>query len=139
MLPPARTLPGKWESIGDIGRIDADGYVYLTDRRDDMILVGGANIYPAEVESALQEHDAVISCAVIGLPNADLGNTLHAVVQTARPVADSELAAFLERRLARNKLPKSFEHVDTPLRDDAGKVRRAALRAARIAGRLPCP
>ncbi len=130
----ARTLPDHWESIGDIGWKDADGYVYLTDRRDDMFLVGGSNIYPAEVENALQEHEAVVSCAVIGLPDEELGNRVHAIIQTSRPVSEAELAAFLKERLLIYKLPRSWEFVDAPVRDDAGKVRRGALRADRTSG-----
>ena len=74
----ARSAPDGWESLGDIGRVDADGYVYITDRLADMILVGGANVYPAEIEAALDEHPAVRSCCVIGLPDEDLGNIPHA-------------------------------------------------------------
>ena len=69
----ARILPGGWESLGDIGSFDAEGYLYLADRRTDMILVGGSNVYPAEIESALDEHPLVQSSAVIGLPDEDLG------------------------------------------------------------------
>jgi bile acid-coenzyme A ligase len=129
----ARTM-GDWESIGDMGRLDQDGYLYLTDRREDMILVGGANVYPAEVEAALEAHPSVSSSAVIGLPDTDLGNVVHAIVQTSTPVSDDELAAHLRTRLAPYKLPRSFERSATPLRDDAGKVRRSALRAARTGG-----
>ena len=77
---PRRSEDG-WESLGDMGRMDEDGYLYLGDRMQDMILCGGSNIYPAEVEAALQEHPAVRSCAVIGLPDDDLGNVVHAVVE----------------------------------------------------------
>jgi bile acid-coenzyme A ligase len=121
-----------WESIGDMGRLDADGYLYLSDRRQDMILVGGANVYPAEVEAALSEHPRVLSSAVIGLPDDDLGNTVHAIVQLNGPLGDDELRAHLRERLAPYKLPRTFERTDEPLRDDAGKVRRSALRAARL-------
>ena len=69
----ARTLPGGWESLGDIGWFDDDGYLYLADRRTDMILVGGANVYPAEIEAAIDEHPLVQSSCVIGLPDEDLG------------------------------------------------------------------
>jgi bile acid-coenzyme A ligase len=129
----ARRLAGNWESIGDIGWMDEDGYVYLTDRRSDMVLVGGSNVYPAEVENAIQEHDAVLSCAVIGLPDEDMGNRLHAIVQTARPIAAADLDGFLSDRLVRYKQPRSYEFVDWPVRDDAGKVRRAALTQERAA------
>lgn len=128
----ARTLDGGWESLGDMGRLDADGYLYLGDRASDMILSGGANIYPAEVESVLQEHPAVKSCAVIGLPDDDKGNIVHAIVEAdPNEVSDQELLAFLGERLVTYKCPRTIEFVDTPLRDDAGKVRRAALRAER--------
>jgi bile acid-coenzyme A ligase len=128
----ARTLPGHWESLGDIGSIDADGYVYLSDRRADMILVGGANVYPAEIEAALMEHEHVLSAAAIGLPDDDLGNRVHVIVQVTAPVAEDELTGFLAERLAHYKLPRSFEFTDQPVRDDAGKVRRSALRADRL-------
>lgn len=124
----ARVSPDGWESLGDMGWMDADGYLYLTDRRGDMILSGGSNIYPAEVEAAIDEHPLVMSCAVIGLPDEDLGNRLHAVVQTSAPVADDDLRAFLTERLVRYKVPRSFEYVSEPVRDEAGKVRRSALR-----------
>jgi bile acid-coenzyme A ligase len=128
----ARVLPGHWESLGDMGAIDEDGYVYLSDRRADMILVGGANVYPAEVEGALMEHPSVLSAAVVGLPDDDLGNRVHAIVQTTTLVGDHELRAFLAERLVAYKIPRSYEYVDEPVRDDAGKVRRSALRAQRL-------
>jgi bile acid-coenzyme A ligase len=123
-----------WETLGDMGYFDADGYLYLADRRADMILVGGANVYPAEVENALAEHPAVDSCAVIGLPDEDLGNTVHAIVQAGAPVSAAELQEHLRPRLAQNKIPRTVEFVDEPLRDPTGKVRRSALRAARLQG-----
>ena len=129
----AKTLPGGWESLGDMGWFDADGYLYLADRRTDMILVGGANVYPAEVEAALEEYPAVQSCAIIGLPDDDLGNRIHAIVNVRTPVTSDQLSAHLADRLVAYKLPRSFEFVDEPIRDDAGKVRRTALRDERIA------
>lgn len=128
----AKTLEGGWESLGDIGYFDAEGYLYLADRRTDMILVGGSNVYPAEIEAALEEHDAVQSCAVIGLPDEDLGNKVHAIVQTKGVVDEAALRAHLADRLVTYKQPRSYEFVDEPLRDDAGKVRRSALRDARL-------
>ncbi|MGA9277539.1 AMP-binding protein, partial [Ilumatobacter sp.] len=130
----ARTLDGGWESLGDIGWFDADGYLYLGDRVADMILSGGANIYPAEVEAALAEHGAVHSCAVIGIPHDDRGNDVYAIVEAdPNEVAEQQLLEFLAERLATYKLPRAFEFVSEPLRDDAGKVRRSALRDERIA------
>lgn len=129
----AKTLPGGWESLGDMGWFDADGFLYLADRRTDMILVGGHNVYPAEVEAALEAHPAVQSCAVVGLPDDDLGNLIHAIVHATPKVSEAELSAHLADRLSGYKRPRSFEFVTEPLRDDAGKVRRTALRDARVA------
>jgi bile acid-coenzyme A ligase len=129
----ARTLDGGWESLGDMGRLDTEGYLYLGDRASDMILSGGANIYPAEIESALQEHPHVRSCAVIGLPDDDKGNIVYAIIEADREqVSEDDLKSFLGERLVAYKVPRSFEFVDVPLRDDAGKVRRSALREERL-------
>lgn len=124
----ARSLPGGWESIGDLGWMDADGYLYISDRRTDLILAGGANVYPAEVEAAILEHPDVLSCAVVGLPDDDLGQRVHAVVQTAAPLEADSLRTFVAERLVRYKVPRTFRFVDGMLRDDAGKVRRSAVR-----------
>ncbi|QUH03135.1 AMP-binding protein [Saccharopolyspora erythraea] len=125
-----------WESLGDIGWFDEDGYLYLGDREADMILVGGANVYPAEIEAALGQHDAVVDSCVVGLPDDDLGNVPHAIVVTRRSVSKADLVRHLRSRLAPYRMPRSFEFVTTPLRDDAGKIRRSQLRAARLAGRV---
>jgi bile acid-coenzyme A ligase len=129
----AKSRPGNWESLGDMGRRDADGYIYLSDRETDMILVGGANVYPAEVEAALDEHPAVASSCVIGLPDDEYGNVVHAIVQARIPVTRPELDTFLSARLAPYKMPRSYEFVAEALRGDDGKVRRSGLRAARTA------
>jgi len=131
----AQTIGDGWESLGDMGWFDEDGYLYLADRRADMILSGGANIYPAEVEAALNEHRGVESCAVIGLPDDELGQVVHAICRASPgrvPPSDEELRAFVGERLVRYKVPRSFEWVDEPVRDDAGKVRRSALRSERV-------
>jgi bile acid-coenzyme A ligase len=96
-----------------------------------MILSGGANIYPAEVEVALSEHPDVVSSAVIGLPDEDLGNRIHALVQVSQPINEDELRSFLGERLVRYKVPRTFEFTSDAVRDDAGKVRRSALRDER--------
>ena len=128
----ARTTPDGWESVGDMGYLDAEGYLYLTDRRTDMILCGGRNVYPAQVEGALEEHPAVRSSAVIGLPDEDLGQRVHAIVQVAAPVAEEELRTHLRSRVVHYTIPRTFEFVDYPLRDEAGKVRRWVLRRERL-------
>jgi bile acid-coenzyme A ligase len=129
----ARTLEGGWESLGDMGYLDVEGYLYLGDRAADMILSGGANIYPAEIESAIQEHPAIKSCAVIGFPDEDKGNVIHAIVEAdPSEISEVDLKTFLGERLVIYKVPRTFEYVDFALRDDAGKVRRSALRAERL-------
>jgi bile acid-coenzyme A ligase len=128
----ARTLGEGWESLGDMGWVDEQGYVFITDRRDDMVLVGGANVYPAEIEAALEEHPQVRSCAVVGIPDEDAGNRLHAIVEVEEDTTPDELLLHLSDRLVSYKLPRTFEFVAEPVRDDAGKVRRSALRDARI-------
>lgn len=129
----ARTLPGGWESLGDIGWFDEEGYLYLADRRTDMVLVGGSNVYPAEIEAALDEHPLVSSSAVIGLPDEDIGNKLHAIIHPRPGLNVDDLHKHLADRLVTYKRPRTFELVDQPVRDDAGKVRRTALRDERIA------
>ncbi len=139
-LPTYRYLGGTakavdgWESLGDLGHLDADGYLYLSDRAADMVLVGGINVYPAEVEAALDAHPAVASSCVVGLPDEDLGNRLHAVIQLTADLDDADLLAFLADRLAPHKRPRTLSRSDVPLRDDAGKVRRSAVRAACLEG-----
>jgi bile acid-coenzyme A ligase len=122
-----------WETLGDLGWMDADGFLYISDRRTDLILSGGANIYPAEVEAALESHPHVESAVVVGIPDDDLGQRVHALVQPKGDLSEDDLRAHLAERLVRYKIPRSFELVDTPLRDDAGKVRRSALRDAAVA------
>ena len=126
---------GEWESLGDLGHMDEEGYLFLADRRTDLILSGGANIYPAEVEAALDSHPDVLTSAVIGLPDDDLGQRVHAIVQRREggAVSPADLIAHLERQLVRYKVPRSIEFSESPLRDDAGKVRRSALREERTA------
>ena len=118
-----------------MGWMDEDGYLYLADRRTDLIISGGANIYPAEVEASLAEHSGVDTAVVVGLPDEDLGQVVHAIIQKdpewKEELDESVLAAFLESRLVRYKTPRTYEFVDFSLRDDAGKVRRSQLRAER--------
>jgi bile acid-coenzyme A ligase len=130
----ARQTADGWQSVGDMGYLDAEGYLYLGDRRTDMILCRGRNIYPAEIEAAIEAHPKVRSSAVIGLPDDDLGQRIHALVELAAAVSDEELKAHVRERLAHYKIPASFEVVEHPLRNDAGKVRRYALREARLEG-----
>ena len=126
---------GDWESLGDAGWMDADGFLFLADRLSDLILVGGSNVYPAEVEGALDEHPQVASSAVVGLPDDDLGEVPHAIIQGLPGLDLEDLKRHLNERLVRYKQPRSFELVDYPLRDEAGKIRRSQLRKECIAAR----
>lgn len=128
-----------WETLGDMGHVDEDGYLFLADRRVDMIVTGGENVFPAEVEAALDQHPDVRSSVVIGLPDDDLGQRVHAIVDvgrhdgTAADIDGAALVAFLGERIVRYKIPRTFELASEPLRTDAGKVRRSQLRDERIA------
>lgn len=128
----ARALDDGWESLGDFGWFDEEGYLYLSDRRTDMILVGGSNVYPSEVEAVLEEHPLVQSCAVIGLPDDDMGNLLHAIVQPRPGLDEAALRDHLSARLVSYKQPRTYEFVSENIRDDAGKVRRSQLREERM-------
>jgi bile acid-coenzyme A ligase len=130
-----------WDSLGDLGYFDADGFLYLSDRRVDMFTVGGRNVYPAEIENALSAHPDVLSCLVVGVPDpnaGDLGQVPYALVHTTEESALDAAAVqeFLRGHLAGYKVPPTpdfIEFVDAPLRDDAGKARRSAVRAEIIA------
>ena len=115
-----------------MGYFDEDGYLYLADRQTDMILSGGANIYPAEVEAAIDSCAGVRSSAVIGLPHEDLGNFVHAIVDAPGGLEESVLLNHLADRLVRYKIPKPIEFSVEPWRDDAGMLRRKALREERL-------
>lgn len=131
----ARRLPDGFESFGDHGWLDKDGYLYIADRRTDLILSGGRNLYPAEIEAALLAHPHVREAIVIGLPDEDLGASVHAIVRPeAGGAPDAEaLRDFVRTRLVSYKVPRTVEFTDDPLRDEAGKARRSRLREERIA------
>ncbi|MGO9506550.1 MAG: AMP-binding enzyme, partial [Mycobacterium sp.] len=130
-----------WDSLGDLGYFDSDGFLYLSDRRVDMFTVGGRNVYPAEIEGALSAHPDVLSCLVVGVPDpnaGDLGQVPYVLVHTVDGSAldGAGVQEFLRERLAAYKVPPTsdfIEFVDTPLRDDAGKARRSAVRDQLIA------
>jgi O-succinylbenzoic acid--CoA ligase len=118
-----------WLHTGDIGRIDADGFLYVLDRRDDLIITGGENVYPAEVEAALLRHDAVKEAAVIGIVDEKWGQRIVAVIFSTTPIDAEALAAHCRAQLASYKVPKEFRFVSVPLpRTASGKIRRVSLR-----------
>ncbi|HEX4491973.1 MAG TPA: AMP-binding protein [Acidimicrobiia bacterium] len=122
-------------TVGDVGHLDADGYLYLTDRASDMVIRGGVNIYPREIEDVLFTHAAVVDCAVFGVPDERLGERLHAVIETRAPVSDDQLDAWCRDRLADYKVPASWEIVDELPRHPNGKVLKRLLREQAWAGR----
>jgi long-chain acyl-CoA synthetase len=115
-------------TVGDIGRVDAEGWLYITDRQSDMVLWGGVNIYPREVEEVLHQHPAVVDCAVLGVPDERDGERLKAVVELRSPASVAELVAFCRERLADFKVPREVEVVATLPRDPNGKVLKRLLR-----------
>jgi len=119
-----RATPDGWESVGDAGWLDEEGYLYLADRNDDLIISGGVNIWPAEVEAALLRHPAIVSCAVFGVPDPDLGSRVHAVLESETDIDPGALSRFLADHLSRAKQPRSYEFQRGPVRDDAGKFRK---------------
>ena len=131
--------PDGFVTVGDLGWVDEEGYVFLADRRTDLIISGGANVYPQEVEAVLTEHPAVRDAAVIGLPDDEWGRRVHAVVLPVDGAAPSpaDLEAFCSARLVSYKVPKSFELVPDFPRDESGKIRRSALVAERTWSRNP--
>jgi acyl-CoA synthetase (AMP-forming)/AMP-acid ligase II len=121
-----------WSSLGDIGYLDEDGFLYLTDRASHMIISGGVNIYPQEVENILALHPAVVDVAVIGVPNAEMGEEVKAVVipaDEASPELADELLAYCRTRLAHYKCPVSVDFVDELPRLPTGKLLKRELRS----------
>ncbi len=132
--PPPQTSDG-FTSLGDLGWLDDDGYLYIADRRVDMIVTGGVNVFPAEVEAALTEHPGVADAVVIGLADAEWGRRVHAIVVpgpggSAAP-SPAELIGHCRERLSPTKVPKSIEIVEALPRSEAGKINRQALVAQR--------
>ena len=126
-----RTLPGGWVSVGDLGKLDDEGYLYILDRRTDMVVTGGANVFVSEVEAALLAHGDVADVAVIGLADPEWGRRVHAIVQLKpgadQAAADTRLRAHSKTMLAAYKAPRSFEFVADLGRSEAGKLNRQAL------------
>jgi bile acid-coenzyme A ligase len=128
------TTADGFATAGDLGRLDAEGYLFIADRRVDMIVSGGANVFPAEVEAALSEHPAIADVVVIGLPDPEWGHRVHAIVERERPdgpPSEDEVRGFAKQRLAAYKVPKTVEFVDAIPRSAATKVNRAQLVAER--------
>jgi acyl-CoA synthetase (AMP-forming)/AMP-acid ligase II len=122
-----------WSSVGDIGYLDDDGYLYLTDRRDFMIVSGGVNIYPQEAENLLITHPKVMDAAVFGIPDEEMGQRVHAVIQPvdfadAGPELERELLAFCRDNLAHYKCPRAIDFDPELPRQPTGKLYKRLLR-----------
>ncbi len=127
-------------TVGDIGHLDDDGYLYLHDRASDVIITGGVNVYPAEIENELLIHPAVADAAVLGIPHDEWGEEIKAVVQpapgvTPGPALTTELLTFLTARLARFKLPRTVDYTTSLPRDPNGKLYKRHLRDPYWSGR----
>jgi fatty-acyl-CoA synthase len=136
---PAKTAGARhphhpnWTTLGDIGRMDEEGYLFLTDRQAFMIISGGVNIYPREIEDALVSHPAVRDVAVFGVPSADMGEDVKAVLELVEGAEPSdalagELLAYLDGRVARYMIPRSIDFIDELPRLPTGKLYKKALR-----------
>jgi long-chain acyl-CoA synthetase len=128
----AHLEPGVF-TTGDVGSLDADGYLYLCDRKIDMIISGGVNIYPAEIEGVLCDHPAVLDAAVFGIPNQEFGEEVKAAVElapghAAGPALAARLVAYCRERLAGYKAPRSVDFVERLPRHPTGKLYKRLLR-----------
>ncbi|MFN8038156.1 MAG: AMP-binding protein [Acidimicrobiales bacterium] len=135
----ASRLGNGWSTLGDVGRLDEDGYLYLTDRKAYMIITGGVNVYPQEAENVLAMHPAVFDVAVIGVPNEDFGEEVKAVVQLQdgqepSPELERELIAYCREHLADVKCPRTVDFVDELPRHPTGKLYKRLLKDQYWAG-----
>ena len=140
---PATTQAGRrngFFTVGDIGYLDEDGYLFLCDRKADMIISGGANIYPAEIEGEIIMHPQVADVAVFGIPDDEWGESVAAVVEPEAGVApgpelSASILASLDGRLARMKWPKRIDFIEQMPRDPSGKLLKRRLREPYWRGR----
>ncbi len=136
----AKSRRGNFRTVGDVGYLDDDGYLFLSDRKSDMIISGGVNIYPAEIESVMITHPRIADVAVFGVPNTEWGEEVKAVVEllpgspTDPDTMRADIFAFLSGRIARYKLPKTIDFVDALPRDPNGKLYKRRLRDPYWAG-----
>ena len=129
-------LQGGWYRTGDVGYLDVDGYLFIQDRLKDMIISGGENIYPAEVERALGEHAAIAESAVIGVPDAKWGESVKAIVvlRPGQQLSEADVIAFVRGKIAAYKCPKSVDFAPALPRNPTGKILKRVLREPFWAG-----
>jgi long-chain acyl-CoA synthetase len=130
----SQTWRDGWYTLGDMGYLDEDGYLFITDRMKDMIITGGANVYPAEVEAVLFNHPAVADAAVIGVPDPQWGEKVKAIVEPRTETTAEDIIAFCRKHIAHYKCPSSVEFIQHLPRDPNGKVRKRELREMYWAG-----
>lgn len=133
----AETMVDGWLHFGDLARLDEDGYAYLVDRKGDMIITGGMNVYPREVEEALYLHPGIVEAAVVGIPDAKWGEAVKAVValRPGHALDEAEILAFVKPRLAPYQVPKSVEILAELPKTPVGKISRREVKAPYWAGR----
>ncbi len=121
---------GDWKSVGDVAYLDDEGYLFICDRKKDMIISGGVNIYPAEIEAVIHEHPAILDVAVFGIPDDEWGERVHAIVQprAAAELDLDDLRAFVEARVGGYKRPRDYEVRDELPRTESGKLLKRVLR-----------
>ncbi|MCJ7593289.1 MAG: AMP-binding protein, partial [Desulfobacterales bacterium] len=126
----AETIKDGWLHTGDFGRFDDDGYVYIVDRKNDMIISGGKNIYPREVEEVLYRHDSVLEAAVIGVPDDHWGESVKALVvmRPGKTATKEEIIAFCKQNLASYKKPRSVEFRPELPKNPTGKILKRLIR-----------
>jgi acyl-CoA synthetase (AMP-forming)/AMP-acid ligase II len=126
----AEAMKGGWFHSGDLVRQDEEGFIYIVDRKKDMIITGAENIYPAEIEEVLYKHPKILECAVIGVHDQEWGESIKAVVvcKAGECMSEEEVVEHCKQHLASYKKPKSVDFTDALPRNPAGKVQKTVLR-----------
>ena len=135
----AESFAGGWFHTGDLGYFDDDGFLFIVDRIKDLIIRGGYNVYPREVEEAIYTHPAVAEAAVVGVPDATMGEEVHAIVavQAGQSVTEGELIDFVRQRVAAYKYPRTVEFRDSLPKGATGKILKKELRPAGLRRNRP--
>ncbi|MGG1688087.1 fatty acid--CoA ligase family protein [Pseudalkalibacillus sp. NRS-1564] len=124
----AVTLKEGWLFTGDLARMDEEGYFYIVDRKKDMVIVGGYNVYPREVEEVLYKHPEIVEAAVVGIPDPNFGEAVQAFVVTKQKISEEEVMSFCKEHLAKYKCPTTIEFIEELPKNTTGKILRKALR-----------
>jgi len=133
----AETIRDGWLYTGDLGKMDDEGFIYLVDRKKDLVITGGENIYPVEVEAVILRHEKVHDVGVIGIPDERLGEIAAAVIQVVpgQDLGEDEIASFCEKELPRYKCPRRIIFDDVP-RNPTGKIEKPKLRKRYAEGEI---